>query len=706
MASGTTAETASAQDSSEAAKGGWLAHVSTSAALIAPAEDPAEDRADADQVDANTDEEFAEDTTDPATDQSGRETRQVGWSSRAQLGASPVDPTEYRPDALDDGAAGLAEGQGGSKAGNGGGWLTQVQRAAALVDPADGQADAQDADAAAENETADTTSEPAAGESGGEASNGGWSTEVQRAAAAVDPADGQADAQEADAAAQKEAADQAEGESGREAIEVGSLTQAPPRTSWVDNAQYLGATDKEAADSTAEPKPTQLAGASFQPDPQYKASSYDTEGQVDIYGAKTAVAPPRPLLELGREQYTSGSYGPSSTLLGEKNPLLPGLSIYGDWRTAIAYNNFNNKDIAQVATRLNLDVDFKITATERVHAFFTPIQSNGKFTRYEFGGGDANGKFNDEFDGQPQTLFFEGDVGSIYTGFSGSEAGFDLPFTVGLFPLFLQNGIWANDAILGGAISIPAKNSPFLDLANFDVTFFAAFDNVDNAALGVDNHSANLYGVTTFLDAFGGYIEAGYGLVQGVDQLDGVLTHFVTASYSGRYYNTLSNSTRLFGNFGDGEDNDGFAIISENSLISGLPSTLLPYANFFFGYGAPQPLVDGNGAGILKNVGINFETDALTGFPKLDDTGSNTFGGAIGVEYLFDLNQQIVFELAMVQPFEDDGIGVKDPQYGIGVRYQIPLTLAWLFRADATYQIQEGDNEDNFGIRAELRRKF
>ena len=102
------------------------------------------------------------------------------------------------------------------------------------------------------------------------------------------------------------------------------------------------------------------------------------------------------------------------------------------------------------------------------------------------------------------------------------EASFDLPFTVGLFPLFLQNGIWANDAILGGAVTLPAKNSAALGLANFDITFFAAFDNVDNASVigadgKVDNDSANLYGVTTFIDAFSGYIEAGYGLVQGYD---------------------------------------------------------------------------------------------------------------------------------------------------------------------------------------------
>ncbi|MFN0219555.1 MAG: hypothetical protein ACKVP4_12170 [Hyphomicrobium sp.] len=482
--------------------------------------------------------------------------------------------------------------------------------------------------------------------------------------------------------------------------------------------QYVGAySEKKTADNTTD-APARTRGESegkedlFRSDPQYEAE-YNAEGQVDIYGAKSAIEPPRPPLELGRQQYTSGSYDESSTLFGEKNPLLPGLAVYGDWRTAVAYNNNNGKDIAQIATRLNLDVDFKITGTERIHAFFTPLQKNNEFTRYEFGGGGANDTFNDELDLEPQTLFFEGDFGSLLSGFSGQEASFDLPFTVGLFPLFLQNGIWANDAILGGAVSLPAKNSAALGLANFDVTFFAAFDDVDNASLvnangKADSHLANLYGVTAFIDAFDGYIETGYGLVQGYGDQDGLLTHFLTAAYSRRYANTLSNSTRVFANFGDdnGGNGDGVAIISENSLISSLPSTLLPYANFFVGFGNPQPLVDGNNAGILKNVGINFETDALTGYPKLDDTGSNAIGGAIGLQYLFNLDQQLVFEVAMVQPFENDGVGAKDAQYGFGARYQLPIDRAWLFRADATYQIVEGAAEDNFGVRTEVRRKF
>jgi hypothetical protein len=517
----------------------------------------------------------------------------------------------------------------------------------------------------------------------------------------------------------------AKGESSSEAQKENMLTRAWqalfrsssslfPSNSAEDEAETQDADpqpEEKTADLEADARSTEKGkGDLFRSDPQYD-TNYSAQKQVDVYGAKTAVVPPRPLLELGREQYTSGAYDESSTLLGEKNPLLPGLSIYGDWRTAVAYNQNAGKDLAQIATRLNLDVDFKITGTERVHAFFTPLQRNARFTRFEFGGDDPDNKLDFEFDPNPQTLFFEGDFGSLYSGFSDKEASFDLPFTVGLFPLFLQNGIWANDAILGGAVSLPAKNSAALGLANFDTTFFAAFNDVDNKGIiGVnsnDNNNTNLYGVTAFIDAYSGYIETGYGLIDGRDDQEGLLTHFVTGAYTRRYYNTFSNSTRVFGNFGEdpqGED-EGLAIISENSVVTGLPSTLLPYGNFFVGFGNPQPLVDGNGAGILKNVGINFETDALTGFPKLDDTGSNTWGGAIGLQYLFDLDEQLAFEVAMVQPFENDGIGAEDSQYGFGARYQIPITNAWLFRADATYQILEGV-EDNFGVRAEVRRKF
>ena len=146
-----------------------------------------------------------------------------------------------------------------------------------------------------------TTAGPAAGQGSSEASKGGWLTQVWPGASRVDPAEDQAD------------------------------------------PQYVGANSKKkTTDTTTDPaarKRSKVDGKEdlFLPGPQYD-KNYDAKGNVDIYGAKIAVEPPRPPLELGRQQYTSGQYDESSTLLGQLNPLLPGLAIYGDWRTAVAYN--------------------------------------------------------------------------------------------------------------------------------------------------------------------------------------------------------------------------------------------------------------------------------------------------------------------------------------------------------------------------------
>ena len=126
-------------------------------------------------------------------------------------------------------------------------------------------------------------------------------------------------------------------------------------------------------------------------------------------------------MELFRPVYKEGPFKYGDTALGEKNLIFPGLSVFGDWRTAIAYNDNGAAEIGQVATRLNLDIDYKITGTERIHAFIRPLDKGGNFTRHEFSGGDENGT-NVEFDLNLDTLFFEGDVGQIYGGLTNIDA--------------------------------------------------------------------------------------------------------------------------------------------------------------------------------------------------------------------------------------------------------------------------------------------
>ena len=114
-----------------------------------------------------------------------------------------------------------------------------------------------------------TTAEPAAGQSSNEASKGGWLTQVWPGASRVDPAKDQAD------------------------------------------PQYVGASSKKkTTDDTADPAASTRSNVDgkddlFRPGPQYD-KNYDAKANVDIYGAKIVVEPPRPPIELGRQQYTSG----------------------------------------------------------------------------------------------------------------------------------------------------------------------------------------------------------------------------------------------------------------------------------------------------------------------------------------------------------------------------------------------------------------
>lgn len=450
----------------------------------------------------------------------------------------------------------------------------------------------------------------------------------------------------------------------------------------------------------------------FGSDPSYEDKPYDPDAQWKIYGDKKAVTTQRPLLELGRELYQYGPFQPGLNLLGEKNKLFPHFMAFGDWRTAVAYNDNGQKEQGIVATRLNLDLDLKLTATERVHAFIRPVDKNGQFTSYVFSGDDS-GDDDLILDANLEALFFEGDLNPILSGISDKDMRFDLPFAGGLMPLLFQNGVWVEDAFTGFAFTIPARNSPMLDISNMDITFFAGFDRVTTGALPGNDNDANVFGVTAFIEANRGYWELGYGYTSDESDIGGLSYHNLTAAFTKRYANLLSNTVRVIANVGQNpnagrrQTADGWLLLVENSLITSKPSTFIPYMNFFAGFDRPQSLArDAGAGGVLKNTGILFETDGLTGFPKMDDTANNTYGAAFGINYLFDLDQQIVLEAAVLEVMGDDADRVAaGSQYGIGARWQKPINNAMILRADIMRAWRE-DDEDLFGVRFEFRWKF
>jgi len=67
-------------------------------------------------------------------------------------------------------------------------------------------------------------------------------------------------------------------------------------------------------------------------------------------------------------------------------------------------------------------------------------------------------------------------------------------------PMFMQNGVWLEDAFHG--VTIPARNSKALDITNCDVTFFASWDDITSNAF-VKADGTRDEGATRLLDRAG-----------------------------------------------------------------------------------------------------------------------------------------------------------------------------------------------------------
>jgi len=451
-------------------------------------------------------------------------------------------------------------------------------------------------------------------------------------------------------------------------------------------------------------QPTDFTPVPYEPQP------LDPQREIETYYGKKAIDTQRPWVEWGRPFYTGGQYTPGIPVFSDVNLLTPSFLVYGDYRTGVGVHRDNGQHVRSWAHRLNLDMDLRLTSTERFHIFTGPLDHNNRFSRLDFS--NNNVTFEEELDAQVETAFFEGDLGAITGSWLGDDAPFDLPFTCGLVPLLYQNGIWMEDAIAGFAFGSPWRHNKALNWSNFDVTFFAGFNQVTSPAFNNDNNAGAVYGTAWFIEAYNGYIESDYAYLDDLDGL-GRSYHNAAIAYTRRYFGRISNSVRLIGNVGQSgpainRSADGALLLFENSLISSQPSTIVPYWNFFVGSGRPQSVARAAASGgILRNTGINFETDGLTGYPTLNATGSNSYGGAVGINILSaDFRKQLILEFASLDTYGDPALSAAaGPEYALGTRYQKALNNRLIWRVD----LMNGwfsNAPDIYGTRTEIRWKF
>ncbi len=448
----------------------------------------------------------------------------------------------------------------------------------------------------------------------------------------------------------------------------------------------------------------------FSPTPIPQSSmTFDPFREEWAYDAKRDVPTQHPWVEWGRIFYGNGITPRGLNCIGPKNMVRPEFYVYGDFRSGIATGRNAAGRIDNWANRLNLDMDLQLTDTGRFHSFVGPLDEGADVTRWELVDDDL--RYVNRFDMTPVTGYFEGDLGVMLGNAFDETSPFELPIAIGLIPLVFQNGIWMEDAVTGAAISFPARHSRLLNWSNYDATFFAIFDQLNSPAFGANEHAAQAFGTAWFIEAYHGYIETGYAYVRDRNVAE-LSYHNITASYTRRYFDRISNSLRVIVNAGQDLPSevrtaDGVLLLVENSWITPMPLRVVPYANFFVGWERPQSVARaGVAGGILRNTGINFETDALNGYPTLDPTGNDSAGGSIGIDLLgADLDRQLLMEIAYVTPHGSQNISLPGDQYAVGARYQFPISNSTLLRFDSMYGWRQG-LKDVYGTRMEYRWKF
>lgn len=358
----------------------------------------------------------------------------------------------------------------------------------------------------------------------------------------------------------------------------------------------------------------------------------------------------------------------------------------------------------ELSNRLDVFANLQLTGTEKLLLGIRPTDNNrpDRFTRYTFDG--ASEGFNNELDLNIETLFFEGDLGSLFPVLDKSGVRpLDLGFTVGRQPVIFQEGILINDTI--DAVGFIRNNIPFPGTSNFRVSGMWGWNRLDRNDFGRDPGRENMYALFIAADAQlstynldliyvddennGDGFYVGASAIQRVPALGGISTAF-------RINSSFALEDEIPGN-----------VVGTGTLITAefsknvKQSDDIVYFNSFLGIGnftqAGREAVVG---GPLANTGILFASPNLSTYgAELDPfTSDSVIGGAIGYQAFWDNKRRnLILEAAARHDLSGEGFD----SLGLGFQLQQAVGRHVQLQFESFYAFNE-DRDDGFGARAEV----
>ena len=357
----------------------------------------------------------------------------------------------------------------------------------------------------------------------------------------------------------------------------------------------------------------------------------------------------------------------------------------------------------EIANRMDLYANLQLTGTEKILLGLRPFDNNlpSRFTRYTFDG--SNEDFNNELNLDIETLFFEGDIGSLLPKLD--RAGIkpiDFGFTVGRQPFTFQEGIILNDTV--DAVGFVRNNLVFPNTSNLRIAGLWAWDRLDrnDRNRGTD---PNMYGLFVFADAHvssynldmifvddnarnGDAFYIGASAIQRIRALGGISSAF-------RINNSIALDEEIGGN-----------VIGDGSLLSAEFSTIvlgaddIAYINPFISIGnftqAGREQILG---GPLASLGILFASPNLSTYgAEVSPFTDDVVGFATGYQAFWDDHRRnLILEIAGRHDYDGQGFD----QLGIGFQLQQAIGQHIQAQLEGFYTFN-GERDDGVGARAEL----
>ena len=362
----------------------------------------------------------------------------------------------------------------------------------------------------------------------------------------------------------------------------------------------------------------------------------------------------------------------------------------------------NRETETEISNRLDLFFNLQLTGTEKILLGLRSLDNNrpDRFTRYTFEGRDEG--FNNELNVGLETLFFEGDFGSLFPNLDKSGVWpLDFGFTVGRQPFIFQEGILINDTI--DAVGIIRNNIPLKGTSNFRASAMYGWNRVDRNDADL-NRDSEIYGLFLAADAHVSTYNLDMIYIEDEGNGDGF---YVGASAIQRlaFWGGISTAFRVNASFAledeiQGVIGDGVLITSELSKnVKG--SDDIVYFNSFLGLGnftqAGREAIVG---GPLANTGILFASPNLSTYgaeinPFTDD---DVIGAAIGYQAFWDNKRRnLILEAAFRHDLSGDGFD----SLGFGFQYQHALGQHVQLQFESFYTFNES-RDDGYGARAEI----